>query len=55
MRRPPCGGSRTGCAWRYLLTDFPPWQTIYGYPTAWRDNGILARLNLMTPPGCRRP
>jgi len=20
---------RTGCAWRYLPNDFPPWQTVY--------------------------
>jgi putative transposase len=36
---------RTGCAWRYLPTDFPPWQTIYGYFAAWRDDGTLARLH----------
>jgi putative transposase len=22
---------RTGCAWRYLPHDFPPWQTVYHY------------------------
>ena len=22
---------QTGCAWRYLPADFPPWQTVYGY------------------------
>ena len=36
---------RTGCAWRYLPADFPPWQTIYGYFAAWRDDGTLARLH----------
>jgi putative transposase len=20
---------RTGCAWRYLPSDFPPWQTVF--------------------------
>src|SRR6516225_5224479 len=34
---------RTGCAWRYLPSDFPPWQTVYGYFAAWRDDGTLAR------------
>jgi transposase len=34
---------RTGCAWRYLPGDFPPWQTVYGYFAAWRDDGTLAR------------
>ena len=32
---------RTGCAWRYLPCDFPPWQTVYGYFAAWRDDGTL--------------
>jgi putative transposase len=36
---------RTGCAWRYLPADFPPWQTVYTYFTAWRDDGTLARLH----------
>ena len=36
---------RTGCAWRYLPGDFPPWQTVYGYFAAWRDDGTLARLH----------
>jgi transposase len=22
---------RTGCAWRYLPAEFPPWRTVYGY------------------------
>src|ERR1035438_2836536 len=34
---------RTGCAWRYLPKDFPPWQTVYGYFATWRDNGTLDR------------
>jgi len=36
---------RTGCAWRYLPGDFPPWQTVYGYFAAWRDDGTLTRLH----------
>src|SRR5690348_5077487 len=35
----------TGCAWRYLPADFPPWQTVYWYFAAWRDDGTLARLH----------
>jgi putative transposase len=30
---------RTGCAWRYLPKDFPPWRTVYGCFAAWRDDG----------------
>ena len=26
-------------------SDFPPWQTVYGYFAAWRDDGILTRLH----------
>jgi putative transposase len=36
---------RAGCAWRYLPGDFPPWQTVYGYFAAWRDDGTLAALH----------
>lgn len=39
------GLDRTGCAWRYLPADFPPWQTVYGYFAAWRDDGTLTRLH----------
>jgi transposase len=37
--------NRTGCAWRYLPKDFPPWRTVYGYFAAWRDNGTLQHLH----------
>jgi transposase len=37
--------TRTGCGWRYLPKDFPPWRTVYGYVAAWRDNGVLQRLH----------
>ena len=36
---------RTGCPWRYLPASFPPWQTVYGYFAAWRDDGTLPRLH----------
>lgn len=36
---------RTGCAWRYLPKDFPPWPAIYGYFAAWRDNGTLQQVH----------
>jgi transposase len=39
---------RTGCAWRYLPVDFPPWQTVYGHFTQFNARGttewILAEL-----------
>ncbi len=39
---------RTGCSWRQLPTDFPPWQTVYWYFTAWEQakvtHAVLAAL-----------
>jgi transposase len=37
--------NRTGVAWRYLPHDFPPWQTVYGYFTAWTTDDIFTQLN----------
>jgi transposase len=34
---------RTGCAWRCLPCDFPPWKTVYCYFAAWPDDGTLTR------------
>jgi putative transposase len=31
---------RTGCAWRYLPCNFPPWQTVFYHFTRFRLNGI---------------
>ena len=28
---------RTGCAWRQLPAEFPPWQTVYWYFTRWEQ------------------
>lgn len=28
---------RTGCAWRYLPADLPPWQTVYWYFKQWEE------------------
>ena len=28
---------RTGCSWRQLPADFPPWQTVYWYFVAWEE------------------
>ncbi len=39
---------RTGCQWRMLPHDFPPWQIVYAYFRTWRLDGtwqsIHARL-----------
>jgi hypothetical protein len=31
---------RTGCQWRQLASDFPPWPTVHGYFRDWRTAGI---------------
>lgn len=36
---------RTGCAWRYLPREYPPWATVYGYFRRWRIGGVWPRLN----------
>ena len=36
---------RSGCAWRMLPHDFPPWQTVYGYFSAWRQEGVWEAMN----------
>lgn len=36
---------RTGCAWRLLPHDFPPWQTVYHYVRLWRIDGTWERIH----------
>jgi transposase len=36
---------RTGCAWRYLPKDFPPWQTVFWYFRRWRTDGTIDRVH----------
>src|SRR5690348_13068229 len=35
---------RTGCPWRYLPSDFPPWQTVFYHFRRWRLKGNWYRL-----------
>jgi len=37
--------TRTGCQWRMLPKDLPPWQTVYGYFRRWTRQGLWARIN----------
>jgi putative transposase len=36
---------RSGCAWRMLPHDFPPWKTVYHYFRLWRNDGVWERIN----------
>ena len=35
----------TGCQWRQLPSDFPPWSTVQGYFYRWAGDGTLPRIN----------
>jgi len=36
---------RSGCPWRLLPGDFPPWRTVYHWFRRWRIEGTFERLN----------
>src|SRR5689334_14448553 len=36
---------RTGCQWRLLPKDFPPFTTVQGYFYDWRDQNLFERIN----------
>src|ERR671925_380601 len=36
---------RTGCAWRYLPREYPPWQTVYTTFRRWRLQGVWQRVH----------
>ena len=36
---------RTGCQWRLLPHDLPPWGTVWWYFRRWRRDGTWERLN----------
>ena len=35
----------SGCAWRLLPHDLPPWKTVYTYFRRWRKDGTWERIN----------
>jgi transposase len=37
--------NRTGCAWRQLPHDFPPWDTVYWYFKRWNVEGTTDRIH----------
>jgi putative transposase len=36
---------RTGCQWRLLPKDFPPWSTVHTWYRRWRTDGTWERIN----------
>jgi putative transposase len=36
---------RTGCSWRMLPHDFPPWGTVHYYHRLWRIRGVWQKIH----------
>lgn len=36
---------QSGCSWRMLPRELPPWKTVYHYFRLWRKTGLWERLN----------
>src|SRR6202162_589306 len=37
--------TRSGCAWRMLPHDFPPWESVYGYFRRWQRAGVWKQIH----------
>jgi putative transposase len=37
--------ARTGCQWRLLPKDFPPWSTVHTYYRRWRQDGTWEQIH----------
>src|ERR1035437_6875190 len=35
---------KTGCQWRQLPSNFPPWKTVHEHFRSWRDSGVWERV-----------
>ena len=36
---------KTGCQWRMIPINFPPWNTIYYYYRQWKNNGLIEEIH----------
>jgi putative transposase len=36
---------KSGCQWRLLPHDFPPWKTVHHYLRTWRKDGTWERIH----------
>ena len=43
----------TGCQWRYLPKDFPPYSTVHHYFIWWHCDGVLDRIHQALYVACR--
>jgi putative transposase len=46
--------SRSGCAWRMLPHDFPPWGLVSYYFYTWRDAGLIDQVHTVLRVDLRR-
>jgi putative transposase len=45
---------KTGCHWRMIPSDFPPWRTVYEYFMTWRRFGVLRKIQQLLVKKVRR-
>lgn len=38
---------RTGCQWRLLPKDFPPWRSVYVAFWRWRNSGLWEKIGFV--------
>ena len=38
---------KTGCHWRYLPKDLPPWESVYGYFRRWTNRGLIEEIHTL--------
>lgn len=36
---------KTGCQWRMIPHEYPPWQTVYYYFDKWKRDGMIEKIN----------
>ncbi|PON17251.1 hypothetical protein C2W62_14240, partial [Candidatus Entotheonella serta] len=44
---------RSGCAWRLLPHQLPPWRSVYHYCRLWRNDGTWKRIHDRLPSDLR--
>jgi len=45
---------RTGCAWRHLPGDFPPWDAVYALFRRWKQKNVFEQIHHCLRKGLRR-
>lgn len=45
--------NKTGCQWRSLPHDFPPWPVVFYYFTKWKNTGLWHKVNQALTQQCR--